>query len=301
MTVGLGRPDRESPGRVAFGTMPNLIINQESVSLIEQERVTFQRFAELAFPQCVTLLGIPRERRFISMLPASYVLKRREDGVDWDDPMVQVALWNLHDLGVSEMSLEADPAGGDGDPQIRFDRAEATDMAHGRESSINFSTVKSGRAFIAALNNVVHRSFFFNGVEHEIGIQPRAEVEKIAELAHKGRRNEEGLLFAIARTFANMVQQGLTVEDIEVKSGMELLSNLGCTAISVVPDEDRVVFNGFSVMSAMSSGLLQGLNWDHLKKVKENVQMMIEQIETRAETPIAQQSNRPVAKRRRRD
>jgi hypothetical protein len=29
--------------------------------------------------------------------------------------------------------------------------------------------------------------------------------------------------------------------------------------------------------------------------------MMIDQIETRAETPIVQQSNRPVAKRRRRD
>jgi hypothetical protein len=281
--------------------MPNIIINQESVSLVDQERVTFQRFAELSFPQCVTLLGIPRERRFISMLPASYVLKRREDGVDWDDPMVQVALWNLHDLGVTEMSLEADPEGGDGDPQIRFDRAEATDMALGRDSSINFSTVRSGRAFIAALNNVVHRSFFFNGVEHEIGIQPRPEIEKIAELSLQGRKNEEGLIFAISRTFAKMVQQGLTVEDIEVKSGMELLANLGCIGISVVPDEDRIVFNSFSIMSAMSSGLLQGLNWDHLKKVKGNVQMMIDQIETRAETPIVQQPNRPVAKRRRRD
>ena len=281
--------------------MPNIIINQESVSLVDQERVTFQRFAELSFPQCVTLLGIPRERRFISMLPASYVLKRREDGVDWDDPMVQVALWNLHDLGVTEMSLEADPEGGDGDPQIRFDRAEATDMALGRDSSINFSTVRSGRAFIAALNNVVHRSFFFNGVEHEIGIQPRPEIEKIAELSLQGRKNEEGLMFAISRTFAKMVQQGLTVEDIEVKSGMELLANLGCIGISVVPDEDRIVFNGFSIMSAMSSGLLQGLNWDHLKKVKGNVQMMIDQIETRAETPIVQQPNRPAAKRRRRD
>jgi hypothetical protein len=281
--------------------MPNIIINQESVSLVDQERVTFQRFAELSFPQCVTLLGIPRERRFISMLPASYVLKRREDGVDWDDPMVQVALWNLHDLGVTEMSLEADPEGGDGDPQIRFDRAEATDMALGRDSSINFSTVRSGRAFIAALNNVVHRSFFFNGVEHEIGIQPRPEIEKIAELSLQGRKNEEGLMFAISRTFAKMVQQGLTVEDIEVKSGMELLANLGCIGISVVPDEDRIVFNSFSIMSAMSSGLLQGLNWDHLKKVKGNVQMMIDQIETRAETPIVQQPNRPVAKRRRRD
>jgi hypothetical protein len=295
------RPDLDPPRRVAFGAMPNITINQESVSLIEQERVTFQRFVELAFPQCVTLMGIPRERRFISMLPASYVLKRREDGVGWDDPMVQVALWNLHDLGIAELSIEATPEDGAGDPQIRFDRAEATDMALGRDSSINFSTVKSGRAFIAALNNVVHRSFFLNGVEHEIGIQSRPEIEKIAELSHQGRRNEEGLLFAISRTLAKMVQQGMTVEDVEVKSGMELLANLGCIAISVVPNEDRIVFNGFSIMSAMSSGLLQGLSWDQLKKMKENVQMMINQIGARAETPIVQQSNRPVAKRRRRN
>ena len=82
------RPDLDPPRRVAFGAMPNITINQESVSLIEQERVTFQRFVELAFPQCVTLMGIPRERRFISMLPASYVLKRREDGVGWDAQQV---------------------------------------------------------------------------------------------------------------------------------------------------------------------------------------------------------------------
>ena len=55
--------------------MPTIIVNQESVSLVDQERVTFQRFAELSFPQCLALMGIPRERRFISMLPASYVLK----------------------------------------------------------------------------------------------------------------------------------------------------------------------------------------------------------------------------------
>ena len=283
--------------------MPRITVNKIAVDLVEQERTTFQRFAEMSFSQCVNLIQIPRDRRYISMLPASYVLRRREEGDAWDDPMMQVALWNLHDLGVEEMSMSmvSPEAGGDPEPQIRFDRAEATDMALGRDSAINFSTVKSGRGLIAALNNVIHRTFHLNGQEFEVGIQDREQVEKDAKMAHEIRQPQEGLLFAIARVLASMLKQGLTAEDTEVRAGMELLTNLGCTAISVVTDEDRVVFNGFSVMAGLSSGLLQGLEWEQLKEIRKNVEMMIDQIKTREETPVVQSMPRPVAKRRRRN
>lgn len=282
--------------------MKSIIVNKTSVDLVEQDRATFQRFAEMSFSQCLNLIKIPRERRYISMLPASYVLRRREEGDAWDEPMMQVALWNLHDLGVEEMSISmgSSDGGGDSEPQIRFDRAEATDMALGRESAINFSTVRSGRGLIAALNNVIHRTFHLNGVEFEVGIQDREQVEKYAKMAHEIRQPQEGLLFAIARVFASMLKQGLTAEDVEVRAGMELLTNLGCTAISVPTDEDRVVFNGFSVMAGLSSGLLQGLEWEQLKEIRKNVQLMIDQIEARAETPVVQGMSNPVAKRRRR-
>ncbi|MAD18948.1 MAG: hypothetical protein CMJ52_01835 [Planctomycetaceae bacterium] len=282
--------------------MKSIIVNKTSVDLVEQDRATFQRFAEMSFSQCLNLIKIPRERRYISMLPASYVLRRREEGDAWDEPMMQVALWNLHDLGVEEMSISmgSSDGGGESEPQIRFDRAEATDMALGRESAINFSTVRSGRGLIAALNNVIHRTFHLNGVEFEVGIQDREQVEKYAKMAHEIRQPQEGLLFAIARVFASMLKQGLTAEDVEVRAGMELLTNLGCTAISVPTDEDRVVFNGFSVMAGLSSGLLQGLEWEQLKEIRKNVQLMIDQIEARAETPVVQGMSNPVAKRRRR-
>ncbi len=282
--------------------MKSIIVNKTSVDLVEQDRATFQRFAEMSFSQCLNLIKIPRERRYISMLPASYVLRRREEGDAWDEPMMQVALWNLHDLGVEEMSISmgSSDGGGESEPQIRFDRAEATDMALGRESAINFSTVRSGRGLIAALNNVIHRTFHLNGVEFEVGIQDREQVEKYAKMAHEIRQPQEGLLFAIARVFASMLKQGLTAEDVEVRAGMELLTNLGCTAISVPNDEDRVVFNGFSVMAGLSSGLLQGLEWEQLKEIRKNVQLMIDQIEARAETPVVQGMSNPVAKRRRR-
>lgn len=282
--------------------MKSIIVNKTSVDLVEQDRAIFQRFAEMSFSQCLNLIKIPRERRYISMLPASYVLRRREEGDAWDEPMMQVALWNLHDLGVEEMSISmgSSDGGGESEPQIRFDRAEATDMALGRESAINFSTVRSGRGLIAALNNVIHRTFHLNGVEFEVGIQDREQVEKYAKMAHEIRQPQEGLLFAIARVFASMLKQGLTAEDVEVRAGMELLTNLGCTAISVPNDEDRVVFNGFSVMAGLSSGLLQGLEWEQLKEIRKNVQLMIDQIEARAETPVVQGMSNPVAKRRRR-
>ena len=99
--------------------MPSITINKIPVSLIEQERATFQRFAEMSFSQCVNLIQIPRERRYISMLPASYVLRRREEGDAWEDPMMQVALWNLHDLGVAEMSMSMESPEGGGDPGCR--------------------------------------------------------------------------------------------------------------------------------------------------------------------------------------
>ena len=59
--------------------MPSITVNKIAIDLIEQERSTFQRFAEMSFSQCVNLIQIPRDRRYISMLPASYVLRRREE------------------------------------------------------------------------------------------------------------------------------------------------------------------------------------------------------------------------------
>jgi hypothetical protein len=295
------------------GTMTHLMssitLNNEPVALVEQDRETFRKFTELCFPQCVSMLQIPKEHRYIAMLPASYVIRRRREGAEWTDPMVQVALWNLHDLGVQRMSFGAEAAAAtpeesrpQGDPEdfVRFDQAEATDMAHGRPTSINFSTVKSGRAFIAALNNVIHRVFTLNGEVFDVGIQPRPELEKAAQQVHQSRQNEEGLLFATARALGAHIRQGRTREDLEVRCVIELLTNMGCVGVMIDPDAGKMTFTNFSTMAALSSALLQGLGWDQLKEIRKNVETFQEQIMKGGDQPIRPAMAGPVGSRRRR-
>lgn len=289
--------------------MPSLTLNNEPVTLVEQDRETFRKFTELCFPQCVSMLQIPKEHRYIAMLPASYLIRRRREGAEWTDPLVQVALWNLHDLGVQKMSFGSEAAAATpeesrpaGDPEdfVRFDKAEATDMAHGRPSSINFSTVSSGRAFIAALNNVIHRVFTLNGETFDVGIQPRPELEKAAQQIHQSRQNQEGLLFATGRALGANLRQGRTREDVEVRCVIELLTNMGCVGAVVDPDAGKMTFTGFSTMAALSSALLQGLGWDQLKEIRKNVELFQEQIRKGGEQPIRAAAPGPVGSRRRR-
>lgn len=289
--------------------MPKITINQEDVGLIEQSRESFREFIDLAFPRCIAMFEIPRERRFIAMLPAAYVVRQRVAGVPWDDPLVQVALWNLHDLGVREASFGAEAwentspeTRPEGDPTefVRFDRAEATDMAKGMPSSINFSTVSSGRGFIAALNNVVHRVFDCNDEVVEVGIQRTDDMKRVVTMIHQARQAQEGLLFATGRTLGSFLRQGLTLADTEVKCGIEVLSSMGCVSIAVDPDAGKMAFRSFSTMAAMSSALLQGMDWQRIDQVRGNVEKLQEQLATGEDKPIRPAEMPMVGSRRRR-
>ena len=292
-----------------MATMATITLNKEVISLVEQDRKTFLRFAEISYPQCVSMLEVPREKRFIGMLPASFVMQRRREDVEWTDPLIQAALWNLHDLGVQEMSYGADAKAeaseeqrADGDPNafVRFDKATSTDMARGEPTSINFSTVTSGRGFIAALNNTIHRVFQLGGEEFQVGIQPRPELEKVGKMITDARQNEEGLIFATARTLGAMVRVGRTPADMEMKCVIELLSNMGCVGVAIDADAGRMTFTSFSLMAALSSGMLQGLEWEQLKDVKKNVETFQKQLSSGEESRIQHSSLAPVGSKRRR-
>ena len=296
-------------GRYDGSVMPKITINQEDVPLIEQSRESFAEFLQLAFPRCVPLFQIPRERRFIAMLPAAYMVRQRVDGVGWDDHLLQVSLWNLHDLGVREASFGVDAWENtapelrpEGDPTefVRFDRADATDMAKGTPSSINFSTVNSGRGFIAALNNVVHRVFDYNDEQLEVGMQPTDDMKKVITLIHQARQNQEGLLFATGRTLGSFVRQGLSLADTEVRCAIEILSSMGCVSVAVDPEAGKMAFRGFSVMAAMSSALLQGMDWDRIQEIRANVEKFQAQLATGESTPIKSAEMPMVGSRRRR-
>ena len=289
--------------------MAKITVNQEVHALQEQDRQNFVRFTEIAYPQCVSMLQIPRERRFIGMLPASYIMQRRREGAEWSDPLVQVALWNLHDLGVQEMSFGAEAAadapdeldtGGDPNAFVRFDKATATEMAQGDPNSINFSTVSSGRGFIAALNNVVHRIFHLGGQEIQVGIQPRDELLKVSQMITESRQNDEGLIFATARTLGALVRVGRTPDDMEMKCAIELISNMGCVGVAIDAEAGRMTFTSFSLMAALSGGLLQGLEWEQLKVVRQNVEAFQKQLASGEESRIQNATLGPIGSKRRR-
>ena len=136
--------------------MSSLIIDGREVTLVEQPFDAFRELTRRMYGQLPRIMEMPRERRFIGQLPAGYVLSRVKIGEPFDQSLTQVALWNLHDLGVREMQIDSDAG------TCNITKSELTPAAQGNSEAMTYEAVNSGRAFIAALNNIVHRTFKLN-------------------------------------------------------------------------------------------------------------------------------------------
>ena len=85
-----------------------------------------------------------------------------------------------------------------------------------------------------------------------------------------------------------------------MKCAIELLSNMGCVGVAIDPEAGRLTFTGFSLMAALSSGMLQGLEWEQLKDVKKNVETFQKQLASGGESRIQNATLNPVGSKRRR-
>jgi hypothetical protein len=208
-------------------------------------------------------------------------------------------MWNLHDLGVEELGLLSQ------EKSVNILKSTPTDCAMGKASWINFTTVTSGRAFIAAMNNVVHRIFRINEEEVEVELQSaeqlRETINKISEI----RQEDEAPILTVSRLIGSLMKGGIGVDRPEMKCAIELASGAGVVAMSVNVEKEQIAFHQFSEMAAISSALLQGATWEQISKIRTQLQSMVGQA---SDNPPAQPTPQPPAayssgsvKRRRRN
>ncbi len=251
--------------------MPNITIDNETYQLVDISPDVFREFAQMARTQLPALFQLPRDRRFIGQIPAGFILDRQINGGEFTEPLVQAAMWNLHDLGVEELLLLPQ------EKSVNIVKSSPTDCALGKASWINFTTVTSGRAFIAAMNNVVHRIFRLNDQEVEVELQSaenlRETINKITEI----RKENEAPILTISRLIGSLIKSDVGMDRPEMKCAIELASGAGIVAMSVDIENEQISFHQFSEMAAMSSALLQGATWEQILAIRNQMQAMVGQ------------------------
>ncbi|MCH2162431.1 MAG: hypothetical protein MK085_11235 [Phycisphaerales bacterium] len=259
--------------------MSSIIIDGQEVSLVEQPYDGFREFARMCYGQIPRLMEMPREKRFIGQLPAGYLLSRIKAGDSLDEAMVQVALWNLHELGVRELGIDTEAG------TANVLKSEATDAAEGKSEAINEASVNTGRAYIAALNNIAHRRFRLNDSEVEVGVQPEQQLKETMESVLAARKGEEGLLFVATRMIGGHLDRRTAINAPEMRCLIEVVAGMGVSAITADPSTQQIVFKEFSVMSAMSTALLQGVDWVKLQDIREQVRQLGKRLNPSLEMP----------------
>ena len=246
--------------------MSSITIDTQELTLSEQSHDTFRELARMMYGQIPRLMEMPRERRFIGQLPVGYLLSRLKAGEDYSGRLNQAALWNLHDLGVREIKIDREAG------NCNIIKSELTPFAEGQIESMTHESVSSGRAYIAALNNIAHRRFRLNETEIEVGVQPEEQVKATMDEVMAARQGEEGVLFVAVRMIGAHVTRNTAINSPEMRCLIELASGMGLSAISADAKKKEVVFKGFSVMAALSTAYLQGVEWSKLLQIREQVE-----------------------------
>ena len=276
--------------------MESILIDDREIELKPQDVESFKEFTRMAYPQLPRLMEQPRERRFIGQLPAGYILARLKAGDDFNTNLMQVALWNLHDLGVRELQLDREKGAANVKKSVK------TDCAEGKPEWYTQANVVTGRGYIAAMNNMIHRIFRLNAQEIEVGLQPEDQVKATMERVIAAKDGEEGLIFTATRDMVQRINDKQPVNDPEMRCLIEVLSGMGLVALGVDSRKGSVMFHGFSIMSALSTALLQGVEWNQLQEIKKQIKNLAEQSQPKLAMPsMPGHADVTPARRRRRD
>lgn len=274
--------------------MPLITVDSEPIEIQTPPHKVFLDFSKLAYSRLSNLFELPKEKRHIGQLPVGYLLSRQVQDESLDDPFSYAALQNLHDLGVREIDLHPE----DGTANVR--KSEHTDCSLGRSSWIDHSTVNSGRAYIAALNGILHRTFKLNGTEIDVGIQPTDAMKQAQATLGKAKGDNESLLFAAVRIMSSLLKQRLGIETTEMRCMIELASGLGLSAADIDVEKNTILFRSFSEMAAISTALLHGAKWDMIKEIRRQVQQLASQTSQAGSVGTGIASYNPASVKRRR-
>ncbi len=236
--------------------MSAIRLNGQYVLLQDVERKSYFEFVNLVMPKITLDEPIPQTA-------AGVLAGLLAEGKDQRDPVVQAGFHACASLGVKNMWTDGAAA--------TITEEVATDAAQGLETAFGFAAIESGLAAVAAMCNAFRRVVRVNDTEVKVVRQPRELMMKIAQAVSGSKGVNEPVFVTAGRLLGSMLKSGKTLEDPETMTVLCMLSDLGATGIFVDVDKNQLGFGGFSTANAMSSAILQGLDVEKVKQVRESI------------------------------
>jgi hypothetical protein len=248
--------------------MSAIRLNGQYCLLRDIEKKDFLAFINLVLPKITATEPIPHTA-------ANVVAGLVAEGKSESDPVVQAGLQSCASLGIKNMWVDGGTAS--------VTEETPTDAAAGLETAFGFAAVQSGLALAAATCNAFRRKIKVNEQEIAVVRQPRELMMQIAQRVSALKQVNEPVFVTAGRLLGGMMKEGKAFDAPETMTVLCMLSDLGTIAVQIDVEKGILGFGQFSPANAMSSAILQGLDADKVKMVRESIEKQNEQIRRVAE------------------
>lgn len=236
--------------------MTSIDFEGNTVQLQPQKRTAFEMITALVYDE-------PDDDRATELLYAMHAQRLRLGGNDFDNEVVQAALWCLYDLGVRSVVITDDGKG------VEVAEQEETSVSRGDPSAYSFAAVRDGRAFAAAIANVRTRSMLFNGEMRAVRRNSKETVEQVMNLIAEVRQAGEELMVTTLRVLAALYeQQGEAGTPEHLEAAFELATDLGIDEITLAED-GAIEVGELNLGNALASAVLQGFGVDEVMELRK--------------------------------
>lgn len=262
--------------------MTTIELNGSRIELKPQENVHYLRLANNFIP--LLSAGEP-----FAKICALVLADGMRKSVGTEHPLMQSALWMMHQVGVRTVVIDLDSQ------QVNFGETAGSDM-EGRPFEENFTpgNQATGRAMVATLMAVTQRSVRVNGEEWAVRVQPLETMKRVNQETMQGRQFGEEIHVTAVRRLVTLLMQGKAKDDAEVMAALQVVADLNVRGFRFSADGKQVAFEAFSEPNALAMAYLSNLSPDHRDRAVAKARELNDRCMGKAPQPAA-----PLGRRRR--
>jgi hypothetical protein len=248
--------------------MSSLRVNGQYVLIKDPEKKDFVAFVNLCIARVQPEGSIPH-------LAADVLAGLLAEGKPHTDPVVQAGFEVCSSLGIKNLWVDGTSA--------NVTEEVATDAAAGMETAFGFAAIESGLAMGAAMCNAFRRTIHVNDQAYPVIRQGREAMESMARRVSAVKQINEPIFMTGGRVLGTLLKEGKSYDDTEVRTALCMLSDFGVTHVKIDLEKSTLGFGVFNPANGMASAILQGLDAEKVKKVRESIEKVNEQFRQFAE------------------
>ena len=242
--------------------MSSLRVNGQYVLIKDPEKKDFVAFVNLCIARIQPEGSIPH-------LAADVLAGLLAEGKPHTDPVVQAGFEICSSLGIKNLWVDGTKA--------NVTEEVATDAAAGLETAFGFAAIESGLAMGAAMCNAFRRTIQVNEQSYKVIRQGRESMEALARKVSAAKQLNEPIFMTGGRVLGMLLKEGKSFDDPEVRTVLCMLSDFGVKFAKIDLENNTLGFGMFSPANGMASAILQGLDAEKVKKVRESIEKVNEQ------------------------